>query len=306
VFVAIDDQELSDWCRAWLGSEPAGQLFTTGNLSAVHGLVLVDGRDVVVKVRPGDQRLAGCARVQRYMWEVGFPCPQPVAGPHPLGSGVASAEALVPGGGGLAPGDDGARQFADLLARFIAEASRCAGDLSLRPAPAWMYWYHDADGVWPAPDDRDVDLNAEHCSVTAWVDDVGTRVRRRLADLGDTALVIGHCDWDGRNVLWRDGRPYVVHDWDSVVSEPEVVIVGQAAAMWDGGPRGVGATVAQSGAFMEAYQSSRGRAFTKQELQLCWASGLWVRAFNAKKFHLDGLDALDRAEADERMRCAGI
>jgi hypothetical protein len=36
------------------------------------------------------------------------------------------------------------------------------------------------------------------------------------------------------------------------------------------------------------------------------AAGLWVLAFNAKKFHLDGFDVLGRAEAESRMRLAGI
>jgi len=302
----IGDQELSEWCRTWLGSAPIRQIFTAGNLSAVYGLTLADGRDVVVKVRRNDQRLPACARVQLHMWQAGFPCPIPLAGPYPLGSGSASAEELIPGTGEPIPGDDGAAKFADLLARFVAVAASHQPEPALRPAPAWMYWYHNNDGVWPAPDDRDADLNAEHCSVTAWVDDVGRQLRQGLADLRDTPRVIGHCDWDNRNVLWRDGEPLAVHDWDSVVSEPEVLIVGQAAAMWDGGPEGMGASVAQSEAFLDAYQRSRGADFTEPELRLCWAGGLWVRAFNAKKFHLDGLDALDRTEAEERMRNAGL
>jgi hypothetical protein len=87
-----------------------------------------------------------------------------------------------------------------------------------------------------------------------------------------------------------------------VICEPEVVIVGQAAAMFEDG----GASAERSEAFLQAYQSARGRAFTAAETQLCWAAGLWVRVFNAKKFHLDNIDAPGRAEARTRMRYAGI
>jgi hypothetical protein len=301
----VDDQALSDWCREHLGAPVAERVFTAGHLSAVYGLRLADDHEVVLKVRGGGPRLDACMRVQRHMWEAGFPCPEPFGEPHPLGSAVATAEALLPDGEQPTL-EDAPRLFAHLLARFV----ECARDLppqpTLRPAGAWVCWYHTENGVWPVPDDRDVDLNAEHCSVTAWVDEVGAAVRERLGEIRDAACVIGHGDWHWENVKFLDGRPLAVHDWDSVIYEPEVVIVGQAAAVFEGGPTGAGASVEQSKAFVEAYQSARGREFSKAELQLCWAAGLWVRAFNAKKFHLDNFDALGRDEAEVRMRHAGI
>ncbi|MFD6418796.1 hypothetical protein [Streptomyces sp. NPDC060194] len=118
--------------------------------------------------------------------------------------------------------------------------------------------------------------------------------------------MLGLGDWDGRNVKFRDGRPFAVHDWDSVVHEPEVVIVGQAAAVFEGGPTGAGASVGRTAAFLEEYQTARGRALSDDDLELCWAAGLWVRAFNAKKFHLDGFDAVGRDEAETRTRHAGM
>ena len=45
---------LAVWCRRWLGVPPAAQLFEAGYLSAVRGLRLGHGREVVVKVRPGE------------------------------------------------------------------------------------------------------------------------------------------------------------------------------------------------------------------------------------------------------------
>ncbi|MFF5185751.1 hypothetical protein ACFY30_18575 [Streptomyces sp. NPDC000345] len=301
----IDERALSDWCLEHMGSPVAEPMFSTGNLSAVHGLRLADGREVVVKVRDGDARLESCTWVHGRMWEAGFPCPQPLAGPSPLGGKVASAETCVPGDEPPAPAD-APKLFAHLLSDFVTRAEGFDPQPLLRPAPAWVHWYHEENGVWPVPDDRDVDLNAERCSVTAWVDELGAAVRRRLEEVRDAACVIGHGDWDGRNVKFRDGRPLAVHDWDSVVYEPEVVIIGQAAAMFHGGPTGAGASVEQTEAFMEEYQIARGRTLSDNELQLCWAAGLWVRAFNAKKFHLDNFDALERDEAETRMAYAGI
>jgi hypothetical protein len=65
---------LAVWCRRWLGAPPAAELFEAGYLSTVKGLRLADGREVVVKVRPREPRLAGCAVVHRTLWTAGFPC----------------------------------------------------------------------------------------------------------------------------------------------------------------------------------------------------------------------------------------
>ena len=102
----VDGAELSAWCVQHLGSESAETLFGAGNLSRVVGLRLRDGRTVVVKVRPAEARLAGCAEVQRRLWGSGFPCPEPLAGPAPLAdTGYAvNAEVLIAGGRGLSSG----------------------------------------------------------------------------------------------------------------------------------------------------------------------------------------------------------
>ena len=96
--IAVADAEVAAWCARHLGSEPAEVLFTMGHLSSVTGLVLRDDRQVVLKVRPMAYRLEACATVHRRLFEAGFPCPQPLAGPAPLGGYAADAELLVPGG----------------------------------------------------------------------------------------------------------------------------------------------------------------------------------------------------------------
>src|SRR5690348_8904918 len=66
----VGEQALSDWCHEHLGAPVAGRLFTTGHLSAVYGLRLADGREVVLKVRDGDARLSACMRVHHPAREV--------------------------------------------------------------------------------------------------------------------------------------------------------------------------------------------------------------------------------------------
>jgi hypothetical protein len=148
------DEAVAAWCRRWLRAEPEEVLFRAGYLSAVTGLRLADGRQVVVKARPPVAQLHGCVAVQ---------------------AALAAA------------------------------------------------------------------------------------VRARLAELR-LPSVVGHADWESQNLL-------------------------------------------------TAYAQARGRPWTDPERQACWAAGLWVRAFNAKKERMEGggpqLDQL-ATEAPERSARAGL
>jgi Ser/Thr protein kinase RdoA (MazF antagonist) len=301
------DRELAAWCRERLGAEPAAVLFRAGYLSEVTGLRLADGRGVVLKARPPSARLAGCVAVQAALAAAGFPCPRPLAGPAPLGALAATAEELVAGGHLLPPGPDAAGRFAGLLAELVRLAPDPADLPTLAPSPAWAAWDHRHPGLWPPPDDRDGDLN-EHPG-PAWLDRVGAGVRARLAGLR-LRRVVGHADWESQNLRWDGGRPLVVHDWDSAVAQPEAVVAGLAAAVWPAaGGSGQAATVEQTEQFLDAYEQARGRPWTAAERQACWAAGLWVRAFNAKKQWMDGggpeLERL-AGEVAERAARAGL
>jgi hypothetical protein len=135
----VVEEELAAWCRRWLGASPAGVLFRSGYLSEVTGLRLADGRDVVVKARPPATRLAGCLAVQATL--------------------AATAEELIPGGELLAPGPEAAGRFAALLAELVRLAPGPASLPTLAPSPPWAAWDHAGRGLWPAPDDRQGDLD---------------------------------------------------------------------------------------------------------------------------------------------------
>ncbi len=282
--------------------------FQRAHLSVVTGVLLADGRNVVIKARPAMARQRACMEVQRHLWQAGFPCPQPLAGPAPLGALAAMAEAFVPGGTQLAPGPGFAGSFAAALAELIGLAPPASAVPTLEPSPPWTYWDHHEDGPWPWPDDMNMDLNAQPGS--AWLDDAAIRIRLRLERCTQPP-VVGHGDWESQNIQWRRGRLHAVHDWDSVISRPEAAIAGLAAAVFAaaGGP-GEHATVAQSGQFLTAYERARGRPWTADEHEVAWASGAWAVAFNAKKDTVDagrgGRPAQGiAAELADRLRLAG-
>jgi phosphotransferase family enzyme len=297
---------LAVWCRRWLGAPPVAELFEAGYLSTVKGLRLADGREVVVKVRPREPRLAGCTVVHRALWTAGFPCPEPLVDLQPLDGYAATAETLVPDAGEPPPDSELAVLSAAGLARLVELAPDPGSVPSLAPSPSFAGWDHAGPGLWPMPEDRDVDLNA--CPEPRWLARVAAAVRDDLrGHAGD--LVIGHGDWHPGNLCWHGSQLIAVHDWDSVICQPEPAIAGLAAASFLGieDPATM-ASVQDSAAFLDAYQQALGRRWTSQDYAACWAAGLWQRAFDAKTRSLDGdpEQILTRHEAGARLRLAGL
>jgi Phosphotransferase enzyme family len=297
--------ELAGWCARWLGAPPAAELFGTGNLSAVTGLRLTDGREVVVKVRLAMPRLAGCAVVHKTLWRAGFPCPEPLVDLEPLNGYAATAEALVPDTQD-SPNGDVAALSAAALARLVELAPDPRSVPSLTPSPSWVGWDHTEPGLWPRPEERDADLNAY--PEPQWLDRVATAVRSYLlAYTGNR--VIGHGDWHPENLRWRGSELVAVHDWDSIICQPEPAIAGFAAVSFLGiDARGPMATVEDSASFLDAYQQARGLRWTPDDVAASWAAGLWQRALDAKAQSpdVDPERSLARDEARARLYRGGL
>ena len=287
------DPVLHAWCAQHLGSGVDQVLFRSGYFSDVVGVVLDNGSRAVVKIRPEAPRLVHCARVQSALRAAGFPATKLLVAPTLYAHGrAASAEAHIEHAGG--------RGATKAWAALLAEQVRLAPAVSagaLAPPPAWVRWDHDEHGLWPTPDDREVDLNRRRID---WIDTAAAAARRRLV-AGGGRLVAGHVDWLPQNVWWNaDGSPQAVHDWDSLAALTEPAVAGVAAAIFT-----EDATVDDTGAFLDAYQAAAG-AWTHAQLQTAWAAGLWVRLFDAKKDLVAGRgNSLHEQQAHERLSHAG-
>ena len=299
---AVDAASLASWCEVHLGSPAQRELFRTGHLTRVIGTRLADGREVVVRVRPAAPRIAACTEVQRRLFDSGYPCPQPLAGPAPLEEYEATAESYIAGGATLPDSGRTAQPFAITLAQLVHLAPRPEQVPSLAPAPAWAAWNHGQGGLWPRPVDVDVDLN--QVGGSGWIDAAGQAARQKLRE-GQDQAVIGHADWITDNLRWDGSRLRVAYDWDSLIADSEAVIAGLAAAIYLY-PALV--TVTESREFLDAYAMARGRPFSPGELQRCWAAGIWTRAFDAKEEQAAGqpVTRLTQDEARERLRRAGM
>jgi Ser/Thr protein kinase RdoA (MazF antagonist) len=302
--IDVEPTGLASWCQENLGSAVSGTIFTSGHLSAVVGVTLEDGRRVVVKVRPSSRRIAGCVEVQRHLHSSGFPCPEPLAGPSAFAPGtMATAETYVQGGEQLDPTmSDRPALFAGVLADMvgIALAGTESRPSSLDPPPPWAW--PDLHALWPAPDDLEADLNVEEGP--AWLDELGREVRGRLLSLSSSMpSVVGHADFDSDNIRWETANSKevrAVHDWDSVAALPEPALAGLASAIFTAtGEAGTEATFEESELFLDSYQERRGLEWSRPEVEVAWAAGLWVRAFDAKKAFVRGDPTPGRRLLDE-------
>ncbi|MFT4263235.1 MAG: hypothetical protein QM572_07635, partial [Nocardioides sp.] len=89
------DDRLEALIAAEFGAGVADRLFEHEHLSRVVGLLLTDGRRIVVKIRPSDPRHHGCSQVQRTLFAAGFPCAQLLHGPVEVGDDTMSVERYV-------------------------------------------------------------------------------------------------------------------------------------------------------------------------------------------------------------------
>jgi hypothetical protein len=319
----------------YLGSPAVEQFFGVQHLSSVHGLRLADGREVVLKVRGAQERQVACTVVHEAMWRAGIPCPRPLAGPAPLTDG--DVEVLGPGGeanefvdvgtlavnaetwegeGVAGVGAIGATGYATLLARMVAAAPAVAELTTLDPPTPWLNWDHrDPSRVWPPPASDRWDPHRIDDEIDPLIHEVARRARARLLalDVATLPLVAAHGDFEAQNCRWVQGpdgaERLVIHDWDSVVAMPEAVLAGNSAFQYNSVLDCDITTLAENDEFLSAYAHARGRAWTEPELQVAYAAGAWVGAYNAAFEHLKGgpgpvTEGL-REQAGERLRRAG-
>lgn len=318
-----------------VGTPVASTLWVIDQLSRVAALRLADGREVVVKARPAEPRLAACTALQAVAAAAGLPCPTPL-GTAVTGGWAVTVEEHRPGGRARRVEELGVQAFVDLALALDDAIGGRAGDPALgvgigldagRPLPTpppWADPQHPGAGTWPDRDVRLPPMTADE--PVPWLEDAAARVRVRVAGC-DGPLRIGHLDFETHNMRWHDpadargtasaGGPgptlaalRSLDDWDSLGVAPEPLIVGQAAGTFTATrDRFTDPTVAQSAEYVARWLATSGRTWSRDEHELAWAAGLWTKLFNAQDrvVHHDvaGVMAHARPDAAERLRLAG-
>jgi hypothetical protein len=281
---------VDDWCRVYLGAPIERYEFFESSSGSVHGVVLRDGRSVVVKGHRAavtHDYLVAVRDVQAALTASGYPAPRPLAGPVAVGGGHVTAEVMLDRSPGVDGHDPGVRAaVAAGLAQFI-ELSRPHRDRLGRVAHPMRV---PDGGLYPTPHSPRFDFGSTALGAE-WVDKLRSRATKRFRSSTEIPGVVVHGDWRIEN-LSISGRQLVgVYDWDSVHVAAETTAVASAATTfsvdWNQptGRRFPG--VREIGAFVSDYEAARGEEFTADECDILAASMVASLAYGARCEHAD-------------------
>jgi hypothetical protein len=280
-------ETLNEFCLRTLGSSIARGLFHQSSIGSVTGVVLEDGRSVVIKAhQPGRSAavLAEVVRVQSYLAGIRLFATEVIAGPLLIGRGHAIIERFV-GVGSKADGHHPAiRKALAASLHAITEACRPLVKSTLLKQGLVMPM---GDALWPTPHSKLFDFEIT-ASGAEWIDDVARCARDRARSDGDSVgqQVIGHGDWRVEHVRFIGDTPVIAFDWDSLCCEREPALVGAAAhgfcADWSQTVIPQAATLNESLSFVSEYERARGIPFSAAERKLCRASLAYAIAYGAR------------------------
>jgi Ser/Thr protein kinase RdoA (MazF antagonist) len=283
-FGAVGAAEINAWLadtlRERLAVDVSEILFRAGRIDAVYGLLLADGRKVVLKVHRPPVDVSGLEAQREalaYLASTGYPAPEPVDGPVTRGGHVVTIETLLEQGTSADARVPGVRRA---LAAALVDHIRLLRDVDhlrtrLPPGPAWTRY---RDGPWPAPHDPIFDFTTTP-EPWSWLDAFAREAAGELVALrGQDPLVIGHGDWYDGNARVDGERIVAVFDWD-LMAETEAVLAGLAATAY---LAAAAPSPSQATAFLGDVEDARGAAFTATQRRAASAAGRWVLAFNAR------------------------
>jgi hypothetical protein len=277
---------IESFCLRHLGAAVHDCLFYAASIGCVAGVVLDDGRSLVVKAHQPDKseaRLRACQVVQRLLHERGFPAPCPVLGPTAFARGLAVVEAYQREGEVPDAHDPSIRR---LLAAGLAQLTRLVRPDEVSTGLGGCWFSTLGPRLWPRPHNALFDFAAT-ASGAEWIDDLAARAR--AVPIAGQA-VVAHFDWRVEHVLVGRGRITTVYDWDSLHIEREPLAVGAAAhaftARWDlDRPPPPTPSFDEMRAFVAEYEDARGRPFSRAERASIWASCAYSTAYTARCQH---------------------
>jgi hypothetical protein len=286
---------LNEFCLRTLGSPVAHGLFHQSSIGSVTGILLEDGRSIVIKAHQPDrspQVLAEVARVQSYLAERRLLATEIIVGPLPLGRGHAIVERFVDIGSKA----DGHRpEIRDALAASLHAITRACQPFVEKTSLGGGVIDLVRDALWPTPHSKLFDF-AANAKGAEWIDDVARRARELARSVGESVgdRVIGHGDWRVEHVRFVDEKPVVAFDWDSLCCEREPAMVGAAAhgfcADWSQTVIPQAPTLGEALSFVIDYERARGRPFSADERKLCRASLAYAIAYGARCAYAAGGD----------------
>lgn len=281
---------LEQCCHHLLGARVQGALFYQSSIGAVAGVLLMDGRRVVLKAYQPDrsrERLQEVVRLQRVLAQQGGLAPRVLAGPEPLARGQLVIEEHVARG---EPRDAHQPAIRRAIARSLYELSATLAPLlpgsSLEPHLLALL---PPERLWPTPHSKLFDFEATRFGAEE-IDALAQRARVRMEPVGQ--LVLGHSDWRAEHLRFEGERPVAAFDWDSLCKSREPELVGFIAhafcADWSRPGHVQAPTLEEARAFVSDYEAARGGAFTAAERRALGAAFAYSVAYSSRCGHAFG------------------
>ena len=279
------------------GVEVVGGLWYCSSTAAVAGVVLEDGRSVVVRAyqrSASSSFIEGVVRAQDRLASAGFPCARPLSGPVVVDGILGRVESLLP--------DPGPRRFEPGEMNESARGLARVVSLAATVDPAGLDRHPMAlpdTQLYPSPHSPLFDFDAT-ASGAEWIDEIASAARRAMTDV---TPVIAHGDWSARNVRLGPGGLLGAYDWESLQHGPETTAVGVAAATWRslGEPHEPMAPSADEiMRYVTLYEAGREGPFTARQRRSARAAAAFALAYTARCEH--ALDPGTRTgRASERL-----
>jgi hypothetical protein len=274
---------LNAFCTLNFGLAVARGLFHQSSIGSVTGVVLEDGRSIVIKAHQPDRSrefLAEVVRIQAYLVRQRVFATDVVVGPLPLGRGHAIVEMFADIGNKADAHRPAIRgPLAAGMHAIIRACDPLVETSSLRPGLLEL----GRDTLWPPPHSKLFDFAAT-ARGAEWIDEIAQRARERMRPVGNH--VIGHGDWRIEHVRFLADTVVSAFDWDSLRCEREPALIGSVAhafcADWSQGDSRQAPSLAEASAFVRDYEQARGKMFSAEERQLCSACFAYASAYTAR------------------------
>lgn len=283
---------IDEFCKREVGASVANTLFYQSSIGAVAGVLLADGRRVVVKAHQPDwsySRLEEVVRLQRYIAAQTGLAPMVLVGPLPLGQGWAVVEAYTERGVSCNAHDPTIRQeLAKSLYAIVELLEPFTNACILPPQPLTSL---PQGALWPTPHSQLFDFDATRAGAED-IDSLAEKARARIVPCG--RVVIGHGDWRAEHIRFENMQPVMAFDWDSLCKGVEPELVGFTAhafcADWSRTDYVQAPTLEEAQAFVADYEEARGHPFEADEKMLCGAAFAYSVAYTARCTHALGLN----------------
>lgn len=294
--------------RSSLGARVERALFYKVSVGCVCGLVLSDGRQVVLKLQRGERSqayLEACCALREHLAARGFPCPRTVLGVTRVAGAWATVESLDERG---EPGDGAHAPTRAAIARALAELVRLAADFDDVGALSSSWYSSLAPGrAFPRPHSPLFDFERTQAGAE-WIEALA-RAALAARDPLVGPRVIGHYDFRVEHLRFAQGQVVTSYDWDSLHRDHEPVLVGLTAfnfaADWQRSPPAATPTLDEVRAFVAEYELARGAPFSTDERRLAAGSCVFAMSYRARCAHALGPERGEPGDARPALRDYG-